>query len=63
MLTPAFTADTVVLKDGEILEKPVDKADALRMLHELNDGEVCLCSAAFPQRCVIDNPANHSAKS
>ncbi|KDN44912.1 Maf-domain-containing protein [Tilletiaria anomala UBC 951] len=34
-----IAADTIVLKDGEILEKPIDKNDALRMLQDLNDGK------------------------
>jgi septum formation protein len=35
-----IAADTIVLKDKVILEKPRDKVDQLRMLAELNDGEV-----------------------
>jgi len=34
-----IAADTIVLKDKVILEKPRDKVDQLRMLAELNDGE------------------------
>lgn len=33
-------ADTVVVKDEEILEKPVDALDNMRMLADLNDGKV-----------------------
>ncbi|MCR4993959.1 MAG: Maf-like protein [Bacteroidales bacterium] len=31
-----ITADTIVWLDGEVLEKPVDEADACRMLRELS---------------------------
>ena len=31
-----ITADTIVWLDGEVLEKPVDEADAYRMLHQLS---------------------------
>ncbi|PWN30913.1 Maf-like protein [Jaminaea rosea] len=34
-----LAADTVVVKDGEIMEKPADKADHVRMLGDLNGGE------------------------
>lgn len=46
-----LAADTVVVKDGEIMEKPADKADHVRMLGDLNGGEVspaeiqCRCAA------------------
>lgn len=32
-----ITADTVVWVNNQVLNKPIDKADALRMLHLLND--------------------------
>lgn len=35
-----YTADTVVVKGDDILEKPLDALDNLRMLAELNDGKV-----------------------
>lgn len=34
-----ITCDTVVILDGEVLEKPVDSADALTMLKRLNGRE------------------------
>ncbi len=34
---PALGADTIVLLDGDILGKPVDRADAGRMLRRLSD--------------------------
>lgn len=35
-----IAADTVVVKGGEIMEKPLDPVDHARMIAELNDGEV-----------------------
>lgn len=33
-------ADTVVIKEEEIMEKPVDRLDNMRMLAELNENKV-----------------------
>ena len=47
---PALGADTTVVLDGQILEKPRDQADALRMLQQLQGTHhtvltgVCLCN-------------------
>ena len=35
---PIVAADTIVVKNGVILGKPVDKADAIRMLANLSNG-------------------------
>lgn len=43
-----LAADTVVVKDGEILEKPEDRADHMRMLGELNDGMVSAAPEPAP---------------
>lgn len=38
----------MVVKDEEILEKPIDAMDNLRMLADLNDGKVCYMSIRWP---------------
>lgn len=40
-------ADTVIVKDEEILEKPVEPLENMRMLAELNDGMVSFFSESF----------------
>lgn len=45
-----LAADTLVYKDGQTLGKPVDEADALRMLLWLSDGE----NIVYTGVCVID---------
>ena len=51
-----ITADTVVIVDNEILGKPVDEADAIRMLHKLSGRThqvttgVCLLTATQERR-------------
>lgn len=47
-----ISADTVVVKDEVIMEKPVDQQDNLRMLADLNGNKVChspLCSHSLLQ--------------
>ena len=49
-----LAADTVVTVDGEILVKPVDRADAIRMLGKLSGREHTVYTAV----CVIDQSHN-----
>lgn len=35
-ITPILSADTIVVQDKQILQKPVDKEDAIRMLSQLS---------------------------
>ena len=48
-----LSADTVVTIDGEILGKPADRADAIRMLEKLSGRE----HAVYTAVCVIDQSA------
>src|SRR6185436_15044632 len=45
-----LSADTVVTIDGEILGKPLDRADAIRMLEKLSGRE----HAVYTAVCVLD---------
>jgi septum formation protein len=48
--TPVLGADTVVVIDDDILGKPVDRADARRMLEQLSDREHVVLTAVAVAR-------------
>lgn len=51
-----IAADTVVVKDEEILEKPLDAMDNMRMLAELNDGECEVITGVTVLFPIIESP-------
>lgn len=54
---PIISADTVVFCDGEIMGKPIDRADAMRMIRKLS-GKAHTVTTGI---CVISDGIPHSA--
>lgn len=55
---PVLGSDTIVVLDGEILEKPKDKHDAVRMLRALSDNKHQVMTAialADNSRCLVEH--------
>ncbi len=56
-----ITADTIVLHDGDVVGKPIDRADAIRILKKLSGGKhevitgVCLRTQKFRQSFSVES--------